>query len=194
MQPVFSAELLNRSTRRLSGYVPSEKGFATFLSAFPGEEGSAEFVARFLEEVGMTKVKVGDRVRIHYRGALEDGTVFGTSLGGEPLEFTVGSEETIPGLERAVVGMEEGDTKEVEIPPEEGFGEAREDLIAEVDRDDMPEDLKPEVGMRLNLQTADGRSLIVRVTKVTDDKVTLDANHPLAGKTLYFTITLLEIL
>ncbi len=142
----------------------------------------------------MVQAKVGDRVRIHYRGALDDGTVFGTSLGGEPLEFTVGGEETLPGLEQAVIGMEEGDTKEVTIAPEDGFGEQREELIAEVDREDMPEDLDPEVGMRLHLQTADGRSLVVRVTKVTDDTVTLDANHPLAGKTLHFTITLLEIL
>ena len=137
-------------------------------------------------------VKNGDTVRVHYEGRLEDGQVFDSSEGGEPLEFRVGAGEVIPGFDEAVRGMEVGEKKTVEIAPEDAYGERRDQLIAEMPRENMNLEGDPAPGMSLLMQTNDGQQIPVTVTEVTDSHVTLDANHPLAGRTLTFDVTLVE--
>ena len=138
------------------------------------------------------QVKNGDTVRVHYTGRLDDGQVFDSSEGGDPLEFRVGAGEVIPGFDDAVRGMEVGDRKRVEIPPAEGYGERREQLIAQVPRESMELESPPEAGMSLLMQLPDGNQIPVTVTDVNDDQVTLDANHPLAGQKLTFDVELVE--
>ncbi len=143
----------------------------------------------------MSKVKDGDTVKVHYTGKLtEDGTVFDSSEDREPLEFTLGEGQLIPGFEEAVIGMEEGDDTTVEIASEDAYGERREDLELEVAKDDLPDEVDPQVGMQLQMQQQeDGRAIPVQITAVEDDYVKLDANHPLAGKDLTFDIELVEL-
>lgn len=141
----------------------------------------------------MSKVKNGDTVKVHYTGSLEDGSVFDTSQDREPMEFTLGSGQLIPGFEKAVEGMEKGESTKVTIPSEEAYGEPREDLIISVPRENMPEGVTPEVGMQLQVNQPDGQSIPVRITEIADEEVKLDANHPLAGKDLIFEIELMEI-
>lgn len=134
--------------------------------------------------------KDGDRVRVHYTGRLAGGNEFDTSREGEPLEFTVGAEEVIAGFDEAVRGMRVGDSKTVEIEPEDAYGERREQLVTAVPRSEMNLDVEPHEGMMLAMQLADGNQIPVNVTKVTDAEVTLDANHPLAGEKLTFDLEL----
>lgn len=141
----------------------------------------------------MSKVKDGDTVKVHYTGTLEDGTVFDTSREREPLEFTLGGGQLIPGFEKAVLGMAEGDTTEVSIESGDAYGERRDDLELEVSKSDLPDNIEPEVGMQLQMQQEEGRAIPVQITDVEDEYVTLDANHPLAGKDLNFEIELVEI-
>ncbi|MFP4089616.1 MAG: peptidylprolyl isomerase [Cyclobacteriaceae bacterium] len=142
----------------------------------------------------MTVAQSGNTVKVHYTGKLKDGTVFDSSLQrNEPLEFTLGQGNMIAGFEKAVTGMGVGDTKVADIPVNEGYGERREDMILEVPRQDVPENISPEVGQRLAVQQKDGSSIPVTVTDITDKSITLDANHPLAGKDLVFEIELLEV-
>ena len=141
----------------------------------------------------MSKVKNGDTVKVHYTGSLEDGSVFDTSQDREPMEFTLGSGQLIPGFEKAVEGMEKGESTKVTIPSEEAYGEPREDLIISVPRENMPDGVTPEVGMQLQVNQPDGQSIPVRITEIADEEVKLDANHPLAGKDLIFEIELMEI-
>ena len=141
----------------------------------------------------MTEAKFGDTVRVHYTGKLEDGTVFDSSLDRDPVEFTLGAGQVIPGFEQAVVGMSPGESKTVEVPADQAYGPYREELVQEIDRELVPEDLKLEVGQQLALRLSPGRSIRVTVTKLTESKVTLDANHPLAGKDLTFDLQLVEI-
>lgn len=141
----------------------------------------------------MSKVKNGDTVKVHYTGSLEDGSVFDTSQDREPMEFTLGSGQLIPGFEKAVEGMEKGESTKVTIPSEEAYGEPREDLIISVPRENMPDGVTPEVGMQLQVNQPDGQSIPVRITEIADEEVKLDANHPLAGKDLTFEIELMEI-
>lgn len=141
----------------------------------------------------MAKVKQGDAVQVHYTGKLEDGTVFDTSEGNDPLTFTVGEQKVIPGFERAVQGMEPGQTKTAELSPEQAYGPRREDMVTEMERDQIPEDVDPEVGQQLQLRLQNGRTIPVVITDVADGTVTIDANHPLAGKTLVFDIELVDI-
>lgn len=142
----------------------------------------------------MSKVKEGDTVKVHYTGTLQDGTVFDSSREREPLEFTLGEGQLIPGFENAVIGMSEGDDTSVDIPSKEAYGERREDLELEVAKSDLPDNIEPEVGMQLQMQQQeDGRAIPVQITKVEDDFVTLDANHPLAGKDLKFEIELVDV-
>ncbi len=140
----------------------------------------------------MAEVKLGDRVRVHYRGTLKDGTEFDSSFDGEPLEFTLGEGMVIPGFENAIVGMTEGETKTVSIPPDEGYGQYSDELIAVIQRSILPDDLEPQVGMQLEAEAEDGTVTVVAITEVTDDTVTLDANHELAGQELIFEIQLVE--
>ena len=141
----------------------------------------------------MSKAKDGDTVKVHYTGTLKDGSVFDTSAEREPLEFKLGEGQLIPGFEKAVIGMEEGDSTTVDIPVEEAYGEAREDLIINVPKDQLPEDVEPEVGMQLQVNQPDGQPVPVRVAEISDEELTLDANHPLAGKDLSFEIEVVEI-
>lgn len=141
----------------------------------------------------MTQAKQGDTVKVHYQGKLEDGTVFDSSYEKEPLEFTIGDGKIIPGFENAVVGMSAGENKTFKVEPEEGYGDYQEQGKVEVERQNMPEDISPEPGMMLQLNTPDEKVVYVTVTEMDDQKVTLDANHPLAGKDLHFELELLEI-
>lgn len=141
----------------------------------------------------MSKVKHGDTVKVHYQGALEDGTIFDSSYEKEPLEFTIGEGKIIPGFENAVVGMGSGESKKITVSPEQGYGDYQEQGKVEVERENMPEDIQPEPGMMLQLNTPDDKVVYVTVTDLDEEKVTLDANHPLAGKDLHFEIELLEI-
>ena len=137
--------------------------------------------------------KAGDTLRIHYTGRLDDGTVFDSSDGRDPLEFTLGSGEIIPGLDAGVVGMEVGDTREVVVPPAEAYGERDEGRIQNVPREAIPDHIPAERGTQLSAQLQDGRTVQLVVGEVTDSHVELDANHPLAGKTLTFEVRLVEI-
>lgn len=141
----------------------------------------------------MAQVESGDKVKVHYEGKLEDGSTFDSSAGRDPLEFTVGSQQVIPGFDNGVVGMEEGAKKKIEIAPDQAYGEHREDLVVDVDKSSFPEDQQPTVGASFQAQSPDGRVTPVKVIAVEGDKVTLDANHPLAGKTLVFEVEMVEI-
>jgi len=143
----------------------------------------------------MTQVKNGDTVKVHYTGKLEDGTVFDTSKDREPLEFTIGSGDVIPGFEKSIVGMEVEGKKTITIPPEEAYGPRREELIWEKKRSDFPEKITPAVGKQVGvrLNQSDAPLINATITDMNDDNVTLDANHPLAEKTLVFDIELVEI-
>lgn len=145
----------------------------------------------------MSKVKDGDTVKVHYTGTLtEEGSVFDSSEErGEPLEFTLGDGQLIPGFEDAVIGMEEGDETTVEIDSEDAYGQRREDLELEVSKSDLPDNIDPQVGMQLQMQQQEnGQAIPVQITDVEDDFVKLDANHPLAGKDLTFDIELIELI
>jgi peptidylprolyl isomerase len=141
----------------------------------------------------MTQAKTGDTVRVHYTGKLDDGTVFDSSVSGDPLEFTIGSGNIIPGFEKAVVGMSPGESKTETIPVEQAYGHHREEMILVVDRAQMPPDLDPEIGQQLQIQQPSGQAIPVVITEVSDSEVTLDANHPLAGEDLIFEIQLVDI-
>ena len=141
----------------------------------------------------MTQTKSGDKIRVHYTGKFKDGTVFDSSRERDPLEFTIGAGQLIKGFDNAVRGMEVGETKTVDISPEEAYGKKAKSLIVEVKKAEFPEGITPEVGQQLQTQDSDGRPVNMLVTKIEGDNVTLDANHPLAGKTLTFDIELLEI-
>jgi len=141
----------------------------------------------------MAVAKIGDSVRIHYTGRLEDGTVFGSSRDKEPIEFVVGGDELIKGVSFGVAGMAEGEKKVLIVPPEEGYGQPRPELISEFPKEALPGALEPRVGMVLNARAPSGQEFTVTVVEVKEESVVLDANHPLAGKTLVFEIELLSI-
>jgi peptidylprolyl isomerase len=150
-------------------------------------------LAMLVTGCGDTQAKVGDTVKVHYTGSLEDGTVFDTSLEREPLEFTLGQGQLIQGFEQAVIGMKIGEYKTVTIPAEQAYGPYNNELISVIDRDNLSEGLDPEVGQQLQAQQPDGQTIIVTVIEVTETSITVDANHPLAGKDLTFEIELIEI-
>jgi peptidylprolyl isomerase len=142
----------------------------------------------------MAQAKVNDKVKVHYTGSFPDGTVFDSSLERAPFEFTIGQGMAIPGFEKGIVGMNEGDTKMIAISPEDAYGDYREDLLGVVDRSHLPPHIKPEVGMMLQLRSPEGSINNITVKALTDTTVTLDLNHPLAGKALVFEIRLLEVM
>lgn len=141
----------------------------------------------------MQKVKDGDTVKVHYHGKLTDGTTFDSSEGREPLSFEVGSGQVIPGFNEGVTGMEVGEKKTITIPSDQAYGEKRDDLLMEFPLDKFPPDLKPEVGMALNMSNQEGHQFPVMITEVRDESVILDANHPLAGKDLVFDLEVVGI-
>ena len=141
----------------------------------------------------MASAQDGQTVKIHYTGKLEDGTVFDSSEGNEPLEFQLGEEQVIPGFENAVKGMDVGESKTVAVPADEAYGPHREEMMLTVDKDQFPDEAPPEVGNQYSVDQGGGHTLTVTVTDVQDEEVTLDANHPLAGKDLTFDIELVEV-
>ncbi|MDU8946198.1 FKBP-type peptidyl-prolyl cis-trans isomerase [Ovoidimarina sediminis] len=141
----------------------------------------------------MTDAKTGDTVRIHYTGTLEDGTPFDSSEGRDPLEFTIGSGQIIPGLDAALPGMSVGEQKTVTIPPEQAYGHPNPDARQSIPREGIPADIPLEPGTRLQMSTPDGRNIPVVVVETGETEVLLDANHPLAGKDLTFAFELVEI-
>jgi peptidylprolyl isomerase len=142
----------------------------------------------------MRQAKHGDTVRVHYRGKLHDGSVFDASFDREPLQFTIGGGQVIPGFEEAVVGMNPGDSKTTEVPAEGGFGPYREDMVVVVDKSQFGHlDQEPTVGDRIPVPQPGGPPIEVTVANVTESEVTVDANHPLAGEELTIDIELIDI-
>ncbi len=139
------------------------------------------------------EVKKGSKVKVDYTGKLDTGEVFDTSKEREPFEFKIGGQAVIPGFEKGVVGMGVGDSKTIEISPEDAYGEKKEDLVVEVQKSELPEDITPSVGQRLQIRQQDGNPIVVTITDMNEDNITLDANHPLAGYTLFFDVELVEI-
>ncbi len=137
-------------------------------------------------------IEAGKTVKVHYKGTLNDGTVFDSSEGRDPLEFEMGSGTVIAGFETAVGEMKIDETKSVTIPSAEAYGEFNEDMIGLIPRTSLPEDITPEVGLILSMQSPDGE-MPVRIVEMDDENLTLDANHPLAGKDLTFKLTLVEV-
>jgi peptidylprolyl isomerase len=138
--------------------------------------------------------KNGDKVQVNYTGKFADGTVFDSSAGLKPMEFTLGGGKVIPGFEKAVLGMKIGEKKTVTIPAADAYGPHLDKMMIEVPRAQFPKDITPEVGLELESTQKDGTTIVATITKVTDTTITLDANHPLAGKDLTFEIELLKIL
>lgn len=142
----------------------------------------------------MAQARQGDTVTVHYTGTLDDGTVFDSSEGGEPFEVTLGEGMVIPGFESAILGMNPGDSNTTKIPSADAYGPHREELVIQVGRDQLEEGVTPQVGERLRSQRPDGSEFVVVVTSVSEEGITVDANHPLAGKDLTFEIKLVDIL
>ncbi|MEQ9164876.1 MAG: peptidylprolyl isomerase, partial [Fulvivirga sp.] len=134
-----------------------------------------------------------DKVKVHYTGKLNDGSVFDSSVNREPLEFEVGAGMMIAGFDNAVNGMKVGDKKVAEIPAAEAYGEKKDDMVVSVPKAQLPPDLNPEIGQQLSMQQPNGQAIPVVVTKVETETIEIDANHPLAGKDLIFDIELVEI-
>jgi peptidylprolyl isomerase len=142
----------------------------------------------------MALAKSGDTVRINYTGRLDDGTVFKTSCGYKPLEFRIGKSTLIPAFQETVVGMKPGNSRTVKIVADEAYGPRHEQMVVAVDRNKFPENVKPSVGLELDICQQNGKVSLVKVVDVSECSVTLDANHPLAGKDLTFDIELVEII
>ncbi len=139
-------------------------------------------------------IKDGDTIKIDYTGTLDDGTVFDSSEDhGQPLEFTVGTGQVIPGFDDAVRGMEEGEEKEVRIEPDQAYGPYNDELTRSVPKENIPEEMEVQIGMMLGIQLPDGEQIPARVAQINDEAVLLDMNHPLAGQALTFNIQVKEI-
>jgi peptidylprolyl isomerase len=141
----------------------------------------------------MSTAKTGDTVKVHYTGRLDDDTVFDTSRGKTPLQFTIGEGNLIEGFEKGLIGMEVGEKKNLVIPPEEAYGQNDEKLTTKVSRSHLPDSVQPAIGMQLQVKQKDGSIFVVWITGMDEETVTLDANHPLAGKTLNFDVELTDI-
>jgi peptidylprolyl isomerase len=141
----------------------------------------------------VVQAKSGDKVKVHYAGKLEDGSEFDSSSGREPLEFTLGEGGLIPAFEQAVIGMAPGETKTLAIASEEAYGPHHEEMIQQVERSQMPDNLELDRGMQLQAMRSGGETVVLTVIDFTDETVTVDANHPLAGKDLTFEIELVSI-
>jgi FKBP-type peptidyl-prolyl cis-trans isomerase 2 len=139
-------------------------------------------------------VKKGDKIKVEYTGTFENGEVFDASeKHGQPLEFEVGAGQMIKGFDEAVVGMAKDEEKEITLKPEEAYGDPKPELIQKVPRDKLPAEPEPKVGMMIGVGFEDGRQMPATITEITDKEVTIDLNHPLAGKTLNFKIEVVEI-
>lgn len=136
-------------------------------------------------------VKKGDKVKLHLSGKVKNGKVFAATEGKQPVEFEAGAGEILPGIDEQVIGMEKGEEKEITVPAEKGFGKKKEELVMKVAKD-VFEGKKLEVGQKISVQTREGRTRSAQVIKIGEDRVTLDSNHPLAGKELIFKIKVVE--
>ncbi|MCF4101522.1 peptidylprolyl isomerase [Gillisia sp. M10.2A] len=141
----------------------------------------------------MSQVKQNDTVKVHYTGKLADGQVFDSSVGKDPIEFTLGQGQLIPGFEKGLIDMQLNEKKTINIPKEEAYGEPRQELIQEVDKSQLPEEITPEVGMGLVSKGPDGQEMNLLVSEVKENSIVVDANHPLAGKDLIFDLEVVEI-
>jgi len=137
-------------------------------------------------------VKKGDKVKIDYNGTLEDGTVFDTSEGKQPIEFEVGSGMVIPGFDAALIGMKKGEEKNITLPPEKAYGPRNPDMLKKIPRDKLPADQEPKKGMVLMIGTQQGQ-FPAKIEEVGDKEITVDLNHPMSGKTLNFKLKVVEI-
>ncbi len=142
----------------------------------------------------MAKAKEGDRVKVYFTGTLEDGTIFGQTHEDEPFEFTIGEKSVLPKFEGAVIGMKEGENKAILVAPEDAYGSRDGERVFTVEKSEIPDHITPEIGKKIQVQTGSGEMAILTVLEVSEDKVTFDANDPLAGEELTFEIKLLEIL
>jgi peptidylprolyl isomerase len=143
--------------------------------------------------ISMQQVKSGDTVRVHYHGKLTDGSSFDSSEGREPLEFTVGQGQVIKGFDDAMMDMQPGQKKTVQIPVDEAYGQRSSDMMIPYPRAEFPDDMEPEVGMALQMHDPEGNVHQVVIAELNDENVILDANHPLAGQDLVFEIELVSI-
>ena len=153
---------------------------------------------KITKDIKMAKPKTGDTVKVHYTGKLDDGKVFDSSVGKTPLQFKVGEQKVIPGFEKAVLELEPGEKKTIIIKSDQAYGSHHKEMVITAERKNIPENIKPEIGQMLEMREQDkdgkpGRTFAVLITAITDTDVTLDANHPLAGKDLTFEIELVEI-
>jgi peptidylprolyl isomerase len=142
----------------------------------------------------MSRAKNGDTVKVEFTGRLENGEVFTKPKEDEPFEFTIGKEQVILGFERAVIGMEVGETNTVTVPPEEAYGPRYEDLLVKIKRTNLPHHITPVIGKRLQIPQKDGNPIRVTISDINENTITLDANHPLAGITLTFDIELVAVI
>jgi FKBP-type peptidyl-prolyl cis-trans isomerase 2 len=139
-------------------------------------------------------VKKGDKIKVDYVGTFEDGTEFDASKKhGEPLEFEVGAGMMIKGFDDAVIGMNVGDSKDIIVQPDEGYGQINDQLVQKIPKENIGGELEPKIGMMVGLQSPDGKQFPAKIIEVDDKDITVDINHPLAGKVLNFNITLVEI-
>lgn len=156
------------------------------------------YLDRFSElqiiEGKMAKAKNGAKVKVHFTGSLEDGSIFGSTADEEPFEFTIGEKNMLPGFESAVIGMQEGDTKTITLPPEEAYGSHKKELVHVMDRTSFPEEINLGIGKTLRIRTQDGKYAVVTIKDFTEDNIVIDGNDPLAGETLTFNIELIDIL
>ena len=141
----------------------------------------------------MVQAKNGNKVKVHYTGKLEDGSVFDSSSGDSPLEFTLGQGQVIPGFDQGVLGMEPGESKVLNIPVDQAYGPYNPDAVFEIDRSELPPDIPLEVGLRMQGNQPGGRVAEITIVEFDDAKVKMDSNHPLAGQALTFDIQLVEI-
>jgi peptidylprolyl isomerase len=142
----------------------------------------------------MAKAKNGAKVKVHFTGSLEDGSIFGSTADEEPFEFTIGEKNMLPGFESAVIGMQEGDTKTITLPPEEAYGPHKKELVHVMERSGFPEEINLGIGKMLRIRTQDEKYTVVAIKDFTEDSIVLDENDPLAGETLTFNIELIDIL
>lgn len=141
----------------------------------------------------MAQVQVGDTVRIRYEGKRQNGEIFARSPEDQSVQFKTGEGRVISGIEQAVIGMEEGETRSVVIPPENAYGNPRDELVITMERSSLPEELEIEIGQDLKFKSTGGEEVVAKITQVTDREITVDANHPLSGEEVTFDIEVVEI-